>query len=215
MKKKENKINIIIVDDHCLFNDGLNAMLQLNKDINVLTQVYDSREAADKIHHLTPDVILIDFNMPHINGIELTKMILEKSPDSKIMILTMYNEERHINEFKKNGIKGYLFKTASSEEVVNAIKKIDSGEFYFPEFNTKNNHAEDEFLKKLKISNREIEVINLVKEGLKTKEIADKLNISYYTAETHRKNIKLKLGLKGEEEFIKFIYRNSFNVKED
>ena len=155
---------------------------------------------------LNPDVVLMDFNMPHLNGMELAKLLLEEKPALKILILSMYNEERHIDTFKEIGVKGYIFKTASSEEVVRAIQQVQAGEFYFPETETKTNHADDSFLKKLKLSSRELEVIALIKDGLTTKEIADKLFISYYTAETHRKNIKLKVGVKGEADFIKFIF---------
>lgn len=199
-------VNVMIVDDHRLFNDGLNAMLTQDAQIKVLAQVYDSREAKEKVKKFKPDVVLIDFNMPHVNGIELTMLLLLERPNLKILILSMYDDERHIESFKNIGAKGYLFKTASTEEVVRAIQKVHAGELYFPERNTKSNHADDIFIKKLKLSSRELEVIQLIKAGCTTKEIADKLFISYYTAETHRKNIKLKVGVKGEADFIKFIY---------
>jgi DNA-binding NarL/FixJ family response regulator len=205
-KKSDDVIKVMIIDDHRLFNDGLNAMLEAEAGIDVLAQVYDSREAKDKVKKLNPDVVLMDFNMPHLNGIELASLLLNERPDLKILVLSMYNEERHIEYFKNRGAKGYLFKTASAEEVVLAIQRVYGGGIYFPEANAKSNHANDNFLKKLKLSNRELEVIELIKAGLTTKEIADKLFISYYTAETHRKNIKLKVGVKGEADFIKFIF---------
>lgn len=206
MKKSEDVIKVVIIDDHRLFNDGLNAMLEPESGVNVLAQVYDSREARAKVKKLNPDVVLMDFNMPHVNGIELTKLLLSERPGVKILILSMYDEERHIGTFKEIGARGYVFKTATTEEVVHAIRQIHGGAEYFPEVEAKSNHADDSFLKKLKLSSREMEVIQLIKTGMTTKEIADKLNISYYTAETHRKNIKLKAGLKGEADFIKFIY---------
>lgn len=196
----------MIIDDHRLFNDGLNAMLEPEAAIRVLAQIYDSREARAGVKKLNPDVVLMDFNMPHINGIELTKLLLTEKPDVKILILSMYDEERHIETFKEIGARGYVFKTASAEEVMRAIREVYAGSDYFPEVDAKSNHSNDIFLKKLKLSTREIEVIQLIKAGLTTKEIAGKLNISYYTAETHRKNIKLKVGLKGEADFIKFIF---------
>src|SRR6185369_7961018 len=150
MKKSNSVINVVIIDDHRLFNDGLNAMLEPEKHIEVLTQVYDSREARAKVKKLNPDVVLMDFNMPNINGMELAKLLLEEKPDLKILILSMYNEERHIDTFKEIGAKGYIFKTASAEEVVRAIQQVHAGEFYFPETETKTNHADDSFLKKLK-----------------------------------------------------------------
>ena len=199
-------IKIIIIDDHRLFNDGLTAMLRQEPSIEVMTRVYDSRDALRVVNELNPDVVLADFNMPHINGIDLTKLLLEKKPGLRILILSMYNEERYTDSFRKEGAKGYLLKTASTEDLVLAIQTIHAGGDYFLNSRSKSNHSDDDFLKKLRLSNREMEVIQLVKAGLKTKEIAEKLQISFYTVETHRKNIKLKVGLKGESDFLRFVY---------
>jgi DNA-binding NarL/FixJ family response regulator len=207
MKSSEGIINVMIIDDHRMFNDGLNAMLASEPAISVLAQVYDSREAKEKVSQLDPQVVLMDFNMPHLNGIELTKLLLGERPDLKILILSMYNEERVIDSFKNIGARGYLFKTASAKELVATAQKVCAGEYCFPTTGEKGGiHANDNFLKKLKLSSRELEVIQLIKEGLTTREIAEQLHIAYYTAETHRKNIKLKVGIKGEADFIKFIY---------
>lgn len=202
------KISVLIIDDHRLFNDGLCAMLVPEPEIEVVGQVYDSRNAMQAIYEKKPDVVMIDFNMPYINGIDLTKSLISKDPEKKILILSMYSDERYIEIFKKAGAKGYIFKTASTLEVINAIIAAYHGKLHFPKLILKSTHSDDTFLKKLNLSNRELEVINLIKEGLKTKEIAERLNISYYTAETHRKNIKLKVGLSGELNFLKFIYES-------
>jgi DNA-binding NarL/FixJ family response regulator len=206
MTQLNETIKVVIVDDHRLFNDGLHAMLKSEAEIEVLAQVYDSREAEHRIAALNPDVVLVDFNMPYINGIELTRLLTGKSSEMKVLILSMYNEEMYIESFRKAGSKGYLFKTASVEEVVSAIREVHAGNLHFPATYSTSNHADDLFLKKLKLSSREIEVVKLVKAGLKTKEIAEKLNISFYTAETHRKNIKTKIGVEGEAAFLRFIY---------
>jgi DNA-binding NarL/FixJ family response regulator len=207
-KTVEDVIKVIIIDDHRLFNDGLYAMLASEKTIEVIAQVYDSRLAEQKIFDLKPDVVLIDFNMPHINGIELTNLLMLENPAIKILILSMYNDERYIESFKKAKAKGYLFKTVTAEVVINAIHDVAVGNEYFPANPAIKTHSEDTFLKNLTLSKRELEVIQLIKEGMKTKEIADRLNISFYTAETHRKNIKLKIGLKGGGEFMKFIFES-------
>jgi len=206
MKASTSKINIVIVDDHRLFNDGLHGMLKDEEGINVLAQVYDSREAEKKIHELHPDVVLVDFNMPHLNGIELTKLLISQSKEMKVLILSMYKEDIYIENFKRSGCKGYIFKTATVQEVVAAIRTVQSGATHFPNTHKNNIHTDDLFLKKLKLSNREMEVIRLVKAGMTTKEIADQLHISFYTAETHRKNIKLKIGVEGEAAFLRFVY---------
>jgi DNA-binding NarL/FixJ family response regulator len=203
---KATDIRIIIVDDHRLFNDGLYGMLKAVDGIDVLAQVYDSREAEKTIGELRPDVVLVDFNMPHLNGIELTKLLMALASDMKVLILSMYKENTYVERFKRSGSKGYIFKTASLEEVVTAIRTVHSGATHFPTACKKDIHTDDLFLKRLKLSAREKDVIRLVKEGLTTKEIADRLNISFYTAETHRKNIKLKIGVEGEAAFLKFVY---------
>jgi DNA-binding NarL/FixJ family response regulator len=208
METAEEIISIVIVDDHRLFNDGLRSMLSIEHQVKVVAQVYDSRDAEQTIMALKPGVALIDFNMPHINGIELTKTLVTRAPDIKVLILSMYNEEMYIENFKRSGCRGYLFKTASVEQVVTAIRQVHAGQTHFPSTHHKSNHSDDLFLKKLKLSSRELEVIKLVKAGLKTREIADRLNISFYTAETHRKNIKLKIGVEGEAAFLNFVYNS-------
>lgn len=212
MKTSDSEIRIIIVDDHRLFNDGLRGILTSQGGINVLTQVYDSREAKNIVGELKPDVVLVDFNMPHLNGIELTQQLISQSKEMKVLILSMYNEDIYIDRFKRSGCKGYIFKTASVEEVVAAIRAVHRGATHFPTISKTNIHTDDLFLKKLRLSNREMEVVRLVKNGLTTKEIADQLNISFYTAETHRKNIKLKIGVEGEAAFLRFVYSTDLEV---
>jgi DNA-binding NarL/FixJ family response regulator len=194
-------INIMIVDDHKLFSDGLAALLEKEPEIQVSKQIYDSRNALLEISHQIPDVVLIDFNMPYINGLELSKRLLLEYPNLKILILSMYDEERFIKDFQEVGTKGYLIKTASVEEVKKTIIAIHEGESVFDIFdNTKRNlHKEDLFIKKLLLSPREEDVIRLIIKGLNTRQIAEDLKISYYTAETHKKNIYTKLGIKGGE----------------
>ena len=206
MRTPDEEIKIVVVDDHRLFNDGLCGMLRSEEGIKVLAQVYDSREAENVIRQLRPDVVLVDFNMPHINGIELTRSLIGQSKETKVLILSMYNEDLYIDRFRRSGCKGYIFKTASVDDVVAAIRVVHSGAMHFPGTSKKNIHTDDLFLKKLKLSSRELEVIRLVKTGLTTKEIADHLHISFYTAETHRKNIKLKIGIEGEAAFLRFVY---------
>jgi two-component system nitrate/nitrite response regulator NarL len=205
MATSNKPVSIVIIDDHRLFNDGLCSMLRA-EGIEVMAQVYDSREAEQTILTTVPDVVLADFNMPHLNGIELTKRLIAQQKDIKVLILSMYNEDMYVESFRQSGARGYIFKTASVGEVISAIQKLHSGETFFPQTNKKNVHTDDLFLKKLKLSSHELEIIRLVKSGLKTKEIADQLHISFYTAETHRKNIKLKIGVEGEAAFLKFVY---------
>jgi DNA-binding NarL/FixJ family response regulator len=210
MKTTADKIRVMIVDDHRLFNDGLCGMLNSEEGFSVVAQVYDSREAAQLVLKHHPHVVLVDFNMPHLNGIELTEVLTQQMKEVKVLILSMYTEEIYIDRFRRSRAKGYLFKTAALDEVLAAIRTVHDGGTYFPVSAKKNVHEHDLFLKKLRLSGRELEVIQLVKEGLTTKEIAAKLNISFYTAETHRKNIKVKIGIEGEAAFVKFVHSNEW-----
>src|SRR5688572_8530808 len=147
MKTTASKVKIVIVDDHRLFNDGLFGMLK--DEMDILAQVYDSREAEKVVRDLQPDVVLVDFNMPHINGIELTQALVTHSKEIKVLILSMYNEEMYIERFKRSGCRGYIFKTASLQEVTAAIHAVYAGETYFPDSKKSNIHKDDLFLKKL------------------------------------------------------------------
>lgn len=203
--RRNDIVNVLIVDDHRLYSDGLNTMLGPESGIKVLGQVYDSREVREKIAECAPHVVLMDYNMPYINGMELTKLLLAEKPELKILILSIHNEERLIESFRSVGAKGYLFKTASAHEVVLATRKVYAGEYYFPGTGTADTNTNEGLLKELKLSARETEIIQLMKAGLKTREIAKKLKVSDYTVEMCRKNIKLKAAVKGEADFVRFI----------
>ena len=201
-------IKLLIVDDHKLFSNGLAALLEKYEDFEVLKQVDDSRNAIHEVQNLNPDVVLIDFNMPNINGLELTKILLEGFPKLKILILSMYDDERFVKDFKQAGAKGYLTKTEEIETVKQAILNIYQGEKVFNKLDSisLNLHNEELFLKKFAITRREKEIIDLIVLGKTTRQISEHLGISYYTAETHRKNIYIKLGVKGgERELLKIL----------
>lgn len=202
-------IRLLIIDDHRLFNDGLATMLGNVPGVDVVGQVYLSRDAIAAHHRLQPDLVLIDFNMPYINGLELTELLLKQDTDSKVLILSMYNEARYINDFRKAGAKGYLLKTASLTEVVEAIQCIYMGGTYFETLirtaQTPSNHASDDFLKMHRLTPREVDVLRCIKQGLSSQQVADRLSVSFHTVDTHRKNIHVKLQLKGQSELFAWL----------
>lgn len=202
-------MKLLIVDDHRLFNDGLKSLLINEPIYKQITQIYDSREVLNHLQLNLVDVVLLDFNMPHANGLEMTARILQNYPLQKIIILSMYADLSQIEQFKKVGAKGYLLKTVDISELSEVIQKVNIGELYFPKKVKSNNHNEDDFLKKFKLTQREFEVIQLIKEGKSTNEMADKLKISTHTVVTHRKNIHLKLNVQNERELIKFSIENN------
>lgn len=202
-------VRVLIVDDHRLFNDGLRAMLADEARLAVVAQVYDSRQAKRQVHLLTPDLVLLDFNMPHLDGLSLTRQLMKEFSGIKILILSMYAEQRYIADFRKAGAKGYLLKTATRQEVVAAALTVAEGGTCFaslPGTTAGNNHSGDEFLKRFRLTPREVEVIRQVRAGLSSQQIADTLCVSFYTVETHRRNIHLKLGITNSQELVRFAF---------
>jgi DNA-binding NarL/FixJ family response regulator len=200
-------IRVILADDHRLFSDGLCALLTSFPHIQIVAQVHRSPEIFEKVHKYNPDVILLDFNMPTLNGMEVSRRLLTQNSQHKILVLSMYNEGRHIEEFKNLGVKGYLLKTVAATEVAKAIETIYRGNLFFdaPKHTGQpNNHSEDYFLKTFRLTGREVEVLRQIKAGRETKEISEMLFISALTVETHRKNICTKLNLRGRNELLRF-----------
>lgn len=199
----------LIVDDHTLFNDGLKSMLADEPSIEVIGQVYTSKDTPHAVARLVPDILLMDFNMPGINGLDMTRQLLMSFPTLRILILSMYNESRYVDEFRKAGAKGYLLKTVDVEELVSAIKTIMAGNMYFirkpNQLVEPDTHAEDIFLKKFRLTPREIEIIACIRQGMTSQQIAELMFVSFYTIETHRRNIHVKLGVKNTVELIRLM----------
>lgn len=205
-------IDVLIVDDHTLFNDGLAAMLSSVPGIRVSGQVYESRYALREVQMHKPDLLILDFNMPKINGLELTGLLLKSCPELKILVLSMYNEPRFVEDFKAAGAKGYVLKTAELDELVQVIHKICNGSTCFETKgkiqNEGLNHQDDDFLKKNRLTPREIEVLKLVKAGFTSQQIAEKMFLSQLTVQTHRRNIHFKLAIRGEADLIRWLEKN-------
>jgi DNA-binding NarL/FixJ family response regulator len=206
------KIKVLIVDDHTLFNDGLSSILSKDPSIEVVEQIYHSRLAMDSVHRTSPDVALLDFNMPGMNGLELAKKLKSSFSGLKLLILSMYGDERFIEEFRKVGVEGYVLKTADMKELIKAISTVVNGGTYFdPRIAISQSadiHANDNFLKKVRLTPKEREVLKLIKAGLKNSEIAQKLFLTQSTVETHRKNIHFKLQTKGAAELYRWLLEN-------
>ncbi|GAB3639566.1 response regulator transcription factor [Spirosoma arcticum] len=183
-------------------------MLADAPDLTIVGQIYHSREALQQVFQLRPDVLVIDFNMPDINGLDLTKELIAKMGPQRILILSMYGERRYIDDFRKAGALGYMLKTSTKDELLTAIRSVAQGVPYFdPKLADEkqfSNHTDDVFLKQYKLSPREVEIIRHIKAGLSSPQIAEKLNLSPYTIDTHRKNIHAKLGISTVAELVRF-----------
>ena len=195
----------IIIDDHSLFNDGLSLILK-ESGFKVIEQVYDSRQAYFKCYSLRPSLVIIDYNMPHLNGLEVVKQINSLDYGCKIVIVSMYADKKEIALFKEEGVDGYINKTTPAAELIQALNAILSGEKVFISNSiVKSELLKDEFEKKHRLTKRELEILKLIKDDFTTEQIATSLNLSFYTVETHRKNIKHKLNFETKQEYYDFL----------
>lgn len=205
-------VRIIIADDHSLFINGLQLLLEEESMIEVTDIANDGKELIYILNKNEPDLILLDLNMPNMNGLEAARHIKQNHPAVKLIILSTYNEEHIVEKSKRLGINGYLLKNCSRLELVHAINSVMNNQDSFPCFERKENtlfDKEDSFLKQFNLTKREAEIIQLIKTGFTNQQIADKLFLSIYTIETHRKNIMHKLGLKSPAALLKFIFENN------
>ncbi len=200
-------INIIIADDHRMFIDGLVSMLVNETDIAILGEAANGNEVMKLLATHKPDIVLLDINMPEMNGIDATTLIRKKHPAVKILILTMYKTKGFINGLMKTGASGYVLKNTGQHELLEAIRTLAAGGTFFScevaETITQKNSkytVEDE----VTLSKREIEIIKEIANGLTSRQISEKFSVSYFTIETHRKNILNKLGLNNVAELIRY-----------
>jgi DNA-binding NarL/FixJ family response regulator len=204
-------ITIIIADDHPLFADGLTKLLNDEADMQVLNIAANGRALINIITNSKPDIILLDINMPMLNGLDTLKKIKLDYPKIKILMLSTYGAEHLIEKAKSYGANGYLLKNANKEDLLQVIRLVAAGQSSFPYRinNMQNAFAdEDNFLKKFNLTKRELQMLDLIKQGLTNTQIANTIHLSIYTVETHRKNIMHKLKLNSPAALMKFIMEN-------
>ncbi|GAA3639538.1 response regulator transcription factor [Flavivirga jejuensis] len=191
------KINLIIVDDHCMFLEGMSAALSKQENLNVWGVFDSAKEALKVLDNNVPDLLITDISMPEINGLEFVKMVNKKFPDLKILVMSMFRQIQSLD-----GINGYLLKETNFDELLCAIDSIViRNENYFYKGYQKNNDVLD-FNKKI-LSSREKDIVNLIAKELTTDEIAETLFLSKHTIETHKKNIFLKLQVNNAAGLVK------------
>lgn len=214
MENEEGKIKIILADDHHVVLDGLTALINTIKDIEVVEVAYNGRHALQLLGQHKIDVAVLDIEMPVLDGLKTTKEIKLKYPDVKVLILTMYNNERFIKEIIKSGASGYILKNKGGNELITAIRTVYQGQEYFTQAVTDTLIEGLRKKKKVigfqaKLTTREKEVLQLIVNGNSTREITEKLFIAGTTVETHRRNLIEKLGVKGTKGLIKYAIENN------
>lgn len=201
-------LRLIIADDHQLLIEGLISVLTEVKDIEILDPVNDGRQLITRLHSNEADMVLLDLNMPNLDGIKTLEILRRDFPAIKVIILTNYNQPQLIEEVKKLGAHGYLLKNSPSGILKEAIAKVAGGELYFEEevkSDTDNSHYFiDDFMKKYQLTKREVEIIRMIAKELTSKQIGDALFISEFTVGTHRRNIMKKLNAKNVAGLLKF-----------
>ncbi|HEX8948896.1 MAG TPA: response regulator transcription factor [Dissulfurispiraceae bacterium] len=207
-----SKTRVLIADDHALVREGIAAFLKLCDDIEVVAEASDGLEAIQKTGKFSPDVIIMDINMPKLGGLEATIEIKRTNPGIKILVLTQYDDKEYISRFLKAGVSGYLLKKAVGSDLISAIGAVRRGELYLHSsiasevvagYLNVNKQPEVEAPYE-KLTDREKQVLKLVAEGYTHKEVADMLNISVKTVIAHQTNISDKLGLHTRAGLIKF-----------
>lgn len=217
MEKEElTLVRVMIVDDHAMFIDGIKSLLRKEEHINVVSEANSAEEALVLLEKEQLDLLITDISMPGMSGTELAKIVKERYPDIKILVLTMYNDREIINEILLAEAEGYILKNTGKQELLKAIARItDGGTFYSNEVmeivleNIKDGNGRHELDEKVKeLTQRELEILKLICEEFSTAEIASRLYISPRTVETHRKHILQKTQVKTIVGLIKFAIYN-------
>ncbi|WP_146345182.1 response regulator transcription factor [Phaeobacter marinintestinus] len=187
-------VRVLIVDDHPMVAEGIQSILESYDDVDVVATLCNGQEAVDQALDLQPDVILMDLNMPELGGLSATEILLERAPDTRILILSMHDSPEYISSALSHGAMGYVLKDVPTEEIKQAIDTVMRGERYLCT-GAKGSLEPKETGGREALTGREQTILLQLAQGKSNKEVAIALDISVRTVETHRKNIKRKLGI--------------------
>ncbi len=214
------KIRILLADDHTLVRTGIVKLLEAHKDFVFVGEAEDGEEAIQKTKELKPDVAILDISMPKLSGIEAAKVLQKECPQTRVLVLTIHENEEYVYQIFKSGAKGYILKDAGREELASAIRAVAKGERFFSprvseimvEGYLHKAEARDEVPPQVDIplTNREREILTLIAEGLNNQQIADRLFISARTVDTHRTNIMQKLDIHDAANLVRFALQKGF-----
>lgn len=217
-KGRMERIKVALVDDHQIVRDGIKALLEGQEEIEIIGEAETATQILDKLNEISPNIIIVDISLPDISGIDLIKLIINKNPAIKVIVLSMHTTQEFIFNAIKSGAKGYLPKNITRNELVDAIKQVNQGKEYFSkdisEIILKNylkqvkNPEKTPDYQEQQLTARESEILKLVAEGYSNQLIADKLFISVRTVESHKNHIMQKLELTTTVELVKYALKN-------
>lgn len=213
-------LRVLLVEDHTVVRCGIRALLERAKDVEVIGEAADGRQAIDMARKLKPQVVLMDVAMGELNGIDATRQITEADPDARVLMLSMHNNEQYIFEALKAGAKGYVLKSAAVKELMNGIREVAAGRNYLsPSLAPV---VMDDYVRRAKgtrtqteadkLTSREREVLQLIAEGKSSSEIGGSLSISVRTVESHRHNIMDKLEIHSVAGLTRFAIRHGLSA---
>jgi DNA-binding NarL/FixJ family response regulator len=204
------KIHILLADDHAVVRQGFKMILAAQPDMEIVGEAGNGREALELAGQLQPDVIVMDVAMPELNGIEATRRVVDLSPRTRVLALSMHKDSVYVREILRAGARGYLLKDAISSDLLAAVRAVARGEGYLSPgvsdavLNDYRRHVTDPIDL---LSSREREVLQMIAEGKTNKEIATVLNLSVYTVDAHRGRIMEKLNLHSVTDLVRFAVR--------
>jgi DNA-binding NarL/FixJ family response regulator len=208
-------IRVLLADDHQLMRSGIRLMLERETDLSVVGEANDGREAVALAKSLRPDVVVMDIGMANLNGIEAAQQMTGDSPEIAVVMLSMHSDESYVLRALKAGARGYLLKDSAEADLIKAVHAVAGGKSFFSPAVSK--VLLDDYVRKLRRSGtedaydlltpREREVLQLIAEGKSNKDIANLLNLSVYTVESHRSNLMEKLNVRGLPELILYAVR--------
>lgn len=208
--KMKTRIKLLLVDDHPVVRKGISACLARQEHLHIVGEAADGQEAVRKARELVPDIILMDLDMPQMNGLAVTELLRKEMPGIRVLILSMHSNTEYVMRIIQSGASGYVLKEAPAEELVRAIDSVNAGEAFFsPEvarvaLNKYVRGAGPGGAAAAQLTNREREVLIQIAEGLSNKEIANKLGVGVRTVETHRERIMRKLNIHSVAGLTKF-----------
>lgn len=196
------QIRLALVDDHTLVRDGIRALLSVIPTVTVVGEAENGEKAMVMVEHCNPDLLLVDINLPDINGLELTRKIRDRYPTLKVLVLSMCDRKEYVTESLRSGASGYVLKNAPSREIVAAIEAIKNGGTFYSAEIAQKLLLDDNTINEL--TPRESQVLYKMIQGLNNKQMARELDISVRTVETHRLSIRRKLNIEKPAALVKY-----------
>ncbi len=206
-------MRVLIVDDHTMVRESLVSVLQADGGVQVVAQAADGIEAIEKAMQTRPDVVIVDLSMPRLGGVEVVRRLREALPATRVLVLTMHQEDEYVLQAVRAGASGYLVKDSAASELLAAVRSLHAGRGYFgpqaartlaEQLQHPERTLDDPYGR---LTPREREVLHLIAEGLTTKEIARRLDISTKTAENHRGHVLEKLDVRNTAELVRYALR--------